>query len=138
MTGDVWDTDLGQWRLDWWAYLRGDVVPVADAPLDPCGVLDPDGVPCRREIGHANAHDSGNYIFRLDAGEMWGPQGGAIPIPPPNSPEKPDGSTEDADAAFLREIELAREVCEDQVKGDAATAFVPDVPLPFGGDVKSD
>lgn len=45
-----------------------------------------------------------------------------------------DDSTTDADAAFLREIEAAREVCEDQVKGDAATAFLPDVPLPFGGN----
>ena len=87
MTGDAWDTDLGQWTQAWWAYLRGDVALVADAP---------------------------------------------------NSPEKPDGSIEDADAAFAREIALAKEVCDDQVKGDAATAFMPDVPLPFGGEVKSD
>lgn len=41
---------------------------------------------------------------------------------------------ESADAAFAREIALAHEVCDDAIAADAATAFVPDVPLPFGGD----
>ena len=43
-------------------------------------------------------------------------------------------SPESADAAFAREIALAHEVCDDQVAADAATAFMPDVPLPFGGE----
>lgn len=40
---------------------------------------------------------------------------------------------ESADEAFAREIELAREVCED-AEVDALTQPVPTVTLPFGGD----
>lgn len=169
MTGDAWDTDLGRWALAWRDYLRGE--PTADG----CGVCDPWGNPCRREIGHANAHQSSAYIFRLDPGEMWGPDGGAIPVPPVASEVSvgAESIVEDADAAFAREIALAREAadpkgllpwlaslpddgdgtvgsdakyqqmlaeeaCDEQIAADAATAFVPDVPLPFGGEVKSD
>lgn len=38
-----------------------------------------------------------------------------------------------ADEAFAREIELAREVCED-AEVDARVVSVPIAPLPFGGD----
>lgn len=63
---------------------------------------------------------------------------------PRNHPGIPDSSTaichpavddsgETADEAFAREIELAREVCED-AEVDALTQPVPTVTLPFGGD----
>lgn len=44
-----------------------------------------------------------------------------------------DAQIETADEAFAREIELAREVCED-AEVDALTQPVPTVTLPFGGD----
>ena len=46
---------------------------------------------------------------------------------------KPHDPTVAADEAFAREIELAREVCED-AEVDALTQPVPTVTLPFGGD----
>jgi hypothetical protein len=42
---------------------------------------------------------------------------------------------ESADAAFAREIELAHEVCDDQVAADAIVSM-PAPSLPFGGESK--
>ena len=115
----AWDTDLGRWRQQWWDYLRGGPV-VQSAPT--CVIRDPEGNPCTREAGHANAHDSGSYVFRIDPGEMWGPQGGAIPIPSP----------EPADEAFAREIALAHSAV-DPVPAEPPTVWVDDV-RDYGSD----
>ena len=74
--------------------------------------------------------DRAAYYRRLNAqplpGEEWRPVAeGELPPAPP----------ETADEAFAREIELAREVCED-AEVDALTQPVPTVTLPFGGEEK--
>lgn len=123
MTGDAWGTNLGQWALAWRDYLRGEPIAseISVAPelivesADRCSAThighDGSAERCRERASHPNT--DGWHI------DEWGSGWRDAP--------------ESADAAFAREIALAHEVCDEQVAADAAVAFAPDVPLPFGG-----
>lgn len=162
MTGDAWDTDLGQWALAWRDYLRAPTTGDVQRALDKMDAQ-------MRAVAYARSEPM--PLIGLDA---WlGSPESADAAPASELSVSPEPIVEDADAAFAREIALAREaadpkgllpwlaslpddgdgtvgsdakyrqmlaeeVCDEQIAADAATAFVPDVPLPFGGEVKSD
>lgn len=120
MSGDAWDTPLGQWALAWRDYRR------YQAWLD-------EAAEWRRSTPQPSRAEVIEHVMqrwdgvlralaeseRQDRGELSAAS---------------EVIVESADAAFDREIALAHEVCDDAVAADAATAFMPDVPLPFGGE----
>lgn len=161
MTGDAWDTDLGRWALAWRDYRRGVANP---APASSSPVVESDGDELAREIKAAldamdarmkaitlagapdapvrlvglyawltsDANTAADEAFAREialAHEVVDPKG-LLPWLA-SLPESGDG-TVGSDAKY-RQM-LAEEVCDDAVAADAATAFVPDVPLPFGGE----
>lgn len=113
---DAWDTDLGRWALAWRDYRRGAAtVSEVSVAIEP--IVESADEAFAREI--ALAH------------EVVDPKG-LLPWLA-SLPESGDG-TVGSDAKYQQM--LAEEVCDDAVAADAATAFVPDVPLPFGGEEK--
>ena len=118
MTGDVWDTDLGQWALAWRDYLRGEPV-ASEVSVGAEPIVEDADAAFAREIALAReAADPKGLLPWLAS-----------------LPDDGDG-TVGSDAKYQQM--LAEEACDEQIAADAATAFVPDVPLPFGGEVKSD
>lgn len=112
---DAWDTDLGRWALAWRDYRRGVANP---APASSSPVVESADEAFAREIALARkVADPNGFMSWLAAG-----------------PDIEGGALAGSDAKYQQM--LAEEVCDDAVAADAATAFAPDVPLPFGGEEK--
>lgn len=137
MTGDevrevLESFDLGRWRLAWDRHLR--LVPslpkLPEIPVSSPPTTSPAAVSSSSDDPTMDADAA--FLREIEAARQVTDPRGLLPWIA-SIPDTGDG-TVGSDAKYQQM--LAEEICDDQVAADAAVAFAPDVPLPFGGESK--